>query len=144
VPVQYHPVYRQIWSLSGSGSSTTISGAGNSGAYSFPAGADYGTSPVDLGEATDVGLFVYCGTKSGSGSPSLTVSLDLFAAGGQLFPAVISTAAITAAGAAAPVFCGLHGPTTGTYVILPHWGRVSWALSGGGNFSGVEISLMGR
>jgi hypothetical protein len=137
----YDPTERLIWSLSGSGLGTTISASGNSGDYSFPPGADYGSSPVDLGRATDVGLYVYCGTRNGT--PSLTVSLDVYAAG-QWFTSVLATSAITSAGTVTPVFGGLHGPTTGTYAIFPHWGRVSWALTGSTSYSGCEIALIGR
>lgn len=137
----YNPVERLIWSLSGSGLGTTISASGNSGPYLFTAPAGFGSSPVDLGNATDLALYVYAAGKTGS--PSVTVSLNAFAAGGQVFT-LMSTAAITNSGAATPVFGGLHGPTAGTYFISPHWGQVAWAYTGTGNLSGVEISLIGR
>ena len=137
----YDPTERLIWSLSASGLGTTISASGNSGAFTFPAGSGYGSSPVDIGRATDLGLFVYAATKSGT--PSVTVNLNVFGPAGQLFT-VASTAAITNSGAATPVYCGLNGPTAGTYAVLPHWAQVAWAYTGSGNLGGVEIILIGR
>lgn len=133
-----------IWSLSGSGLGTTINAAGNSGNWAIPGpNADYFT-PVPLGAFTDLGLFVHCGTPTGT-TPSLTVQLDLYDDAGNLFPQVMKTAGITAAGSAAPVFTGLRGGAAGLYVVMTNWGRVSWTLTGTTPvFPGVEIQLFGR
>lgn len=128
-----------IWSLSASGIGTTISGNGNSGPYTFTPPADQGSSPVDLGEVTDVGLFVNATGKTGS--PSMVVSLGVFTAG-VLFPSVLATAAITATGPAAPAYGGVRAGSS-NYFVLPHYGQVAWTITGG-SFTGVEITLIGR
>jgi hypothetical protein len=138
----YDPTTRLIWSLAASGKGTTLAtGSGNSGGWSS---ADLDRqSAVDLRQVTDITLLVFTGTPNGS--PSLAVALDLFDSLGHLIPAVVQTTAITAAGAAAPVSCGLNGPTIGTYLALPQWGRLSWTVTGAGaSFPGCEISVYGR
>ncbi len=140
----YTPIGQVKWRLSGSGLSTTIAaGSGNSGTWGLTPPVSYPYSPVDIGGVTDLSLYVFTGTKTASAS--LVVNLDLYDDDGNLFPAVMSTAAITASGAAPVVTCGLHGTTAGTYLVLPSYARVSWVLSGSGaSFAGVEITLYGR
>jgi len=77
-------------------------------------------------------------------APSLQVFLDIYDDLGNLFAKVAQTAAIVAAGSAAPVYVGKHGGTAGNFVVLPAWGRISWTCSAGGSCTGVEIALFGR
>lgn len=135
----YQSGARLIWALSGSGQSTTISGAGNSGAWTTGPNVTR-PSAVDLGIAADVWLSV--SVAAITSSPSLTVSLGGFDLDGNLFGPLLSTAAITAAGQAAPVFAGQHGGST-SYVVFPQWGQAAWTCTGG-SCTGVEIALYGR
>ena len=135
---RYPHASRLLWSLMSSGLGTTLNAAGNSGAWS--AGAQV-QSAIDLREITDVWLSaVVTGSVTGA-APSLVVNLDVFDDQGNLFPAVLSTAALTAAGSKA-VSGGMHGGS-GASVTFPSFGRVSWTV-GTGNFSTVAISLYGR
>lgn len=133
-----------IWSLSGSGLGTTINAAGNSGNWAIPGqNSDYFT-PVNLGPFTDLALLVHCGTPTGT-TPGLVVQVDMYDDQGNLYPQVMKTASITAAGSAAPVYAGLRGGAAGIYVVFTTWGRVSWSLTGTSPvFPGVEIQLLGR
>jgi hypothetical protein len=136
---------RRIWTLSGSGLGTTIAAAGNSGNWpnlpATPAQLNAMT-PVDLRWVDDLALFVNVGAIVGT--PSLKVQLDGYDDDGNLFPAISGMpTAITAAGAAPPVYIGHHGGASGLFVVLPQWGRVSWTCTGG-SCTGVEISLYGR
>jgi hypothetical protein len=135
-----------LWSLAAN-LGGTIAAAGNSGSWQ---GAGPGNTlpavdnetPVDLRLIDDLALYVF--VTAIVSSPSLTVQIDGYDDQGNLFPAISGTpAAITAAGHAAPVYIGKHGGTAGSYVVLPLWGRVSWAISGG-SVTGTEICLLGR
>ena len=130
-----------IWSLSGSGTGTTISGSGNSGGWSNTGITPNQLSGLDLRFADDLALYVYAGGVTGS--PSFKVSIDGYDDLGNLFPALAATASITGTGAAAPVYIGRHGGGSGSYVVLPQWGRVSWTCTGG-SVTGAEIALWAR
>jgi hypothetical protein len=132
---------RLIWSLSNSGKGTTISGAGNSGAWSDTGLTPNALTPVDLRRVDDLALYVYV-TSVGS-TPTFKVQLDGYDDLGNLFPALAATANITGTGAAAPVYAGRHGGASGSFVVLPEWGRVSWTCTGG-SVAGVEIALWAR
>jgi hypothetical protein len=130
-----------IWSLAYSGLGTTIGGAGNSGGWS-----NTGTTPnqltnLDLRFVDDLALYVFVGSIVTA--PSLTVKVDGYDDLGNLIPNLASTTAITAAGAATPVYVGKHGGAAGNFVVLPAWGRVSWTCTGG-SVNGAEIVLWGR
>lgn len=131
-----------IWSLATSGLGTSISGAGNSGGLTYPQTSGSGpTSPVNLGRWSDVTIYAYCtGVAS---SPTWTVSLDVFDDQGTLIPGVLTLAGVTAANSPKTGSIGIHGPTAGTYLVLPQFGRVSWTLPSG-SVSGAQISVWGR
>jgi hypothetical protein len=129
----------QIWSLASSGLGTTISGNGNSGAFS--AANPSQESAIDFRWTDDLALFVF--VTSITSTPTLKVQVDAFDDQGNLFPNLAATANIVAAGAAAPVYIGRHGGAAGNFVVLPGWGRVSWTCSGG-SCVGTEISLWAR
>jgi hypothetical protein len=141
----YDPGAKLLWSLTASGL-TTISGSGNSGGWEGGGAGDIlpqadFESAVKLRDVLDVGLYVSVGAVTSS--PAFQVQLDLFDSLGNLYAQVLKTASLSAPGSAAPVFAGLHGPTAGTYLILPEWGRVSWTCTGG-TVTGTEIELYGR
>lgn len=135
----YDDTVRLLWSLTTSGVGTTISAAGNSGSWS--ATNPNAESAIDFRWTDDLALFVF--VTSITTTPTLKVNVDAFDDQGNLFPALASTANITGAGAAAPVYIGRHGGASGNFVVLPAWGRVSWTCSGG-TCVGVEISLWAR
>lgn len=136
----YAPSARLIWSLTASGL-TAISAAGNSGAWSAPADGWQAASAVDLRDVTDVSLMVSVGAVTGS--PSLTVTLNVFDDQGDSYTTGIATSAITAPGTAI-VSGGLHG-LTGKQLALPAWAQVAWTQTGGGaSVTGTEIALYGR
>lgn len=138
----YDPTGRLLWSLSGSGLSTAINSAGNSGGWTPPGTAPGHSSAVDLGLVTDVTLYAWA--TAVTGSPSWVVKLDLFDDEGNLIPAVAATPPVTAAGVPQYASCGKHAPT-GNYLVLTLWGRVSWTFSGSGaSVTGAEISLYGN
>jgi len=139
----YDPQGRLIWCLSGSGQPTTINAAGNSGGWGDTPPAEYPSSAIDLGRATDVTIIA--AATGITASPTWTVSLDLYDNQGNLIPAVLSLTAVTAANTPKTASIGLHGPTAATYMPLPLWGRISWTLTGSGAaVSGAEISVWGR
>jgi hypothetical protein len=141
-----YPRARLLWSLTASGPGTTISAAGNSGSW---AGNGPGAilpqtnfeTAVDLRDVCDVALMVSAGAVTSS--PTMKVGLDVYDAAGNLYANILQTAAITAAGATI-LAGGLHGYGSGTYLVLPSWGRVNWSAVSGGTFTGVEIALFGR
>ena len=142
----YQPCSKLLWSLAASGLGTTISGSGNSGGWQGTGPGDLlpqadFESAVRLRDAQDVALYVNVGGITST--PAFQVSLDVFDDAGNLYAQVLKTASLTAAGTAAPVFAGLHGPAAGSYVLLPDWGRVSWTCTGG-TVTGVSIFLYGR
>lgn len=132
---------RLIWRLSQSGAGTTITANGNSGPEN-PALIN-AESAIDLRFTTDLALMVYV---SGSvvATSSLVVNLDTYDAAGNLFPAVMSTAAITATATGKVAYGGLFSGGA-SQIVYPEWGRVSWAVTGTTpSLAGVEISLYGR
>jgi hypothetical protein len=135
---QYATTARLIWSLTASGL-TTISAAGNSGAWTAPANGWQAASAIDLRDVTDVSLMV--SVTAVTSSPSLTVSLNVFDDLGNSYAAGLTTAAIIAPGTAI-VSGGLHG-LTGKQLVLPMWGQVAWTCTGG-SVTGTEIALYGR
>lgn len=142
----YDPGAKILWSLAASGAGTTISGSGNSGGWQGAGPGDIlpqvdFESAVKLRDVLDVGLFVNVGGITSS--PAFQVQLDVFDDAGNLYAQVLKTASLSAAGAAAPVYAGLHGGSASSYLLLPQWGRVSWTCTGG-TVTGVSIYLYGR
>jgi hypothetical protein len=140
-----YPRSRILWSLVGSGLGTTISAAGNSGAWAGSGPGDIlpltnFASAVDLRDVLDVALFVNVGAITSS--PAFQVQLDLFDDAGNLYLQTLKTASLVAAGSAAPACAGLHGGSS-SYLVLPSWGRVSWTCTGG-SVTGASILLYGR
>ncbi len=136
-----------LFRLSSSKLGTTITANGNTGAYNANAGnstAPNMVTAVDLRWVTDLALMVYCsGAVGGTGSPTLTVSLNTFDASGNLYAGVLSAAALSAPGGKV-AYGGLFSGGT-SQIVLPEWGQISWAVTGTNpSFSGVEISLYGR
>jgi hypothetical protein len=135
---------RRIWSLTSSPLGVPIAAAGDSGEW--PSGPPYSDplqgnrmTPVDLRTVEDVALMVSVGGITST--PSLTVNLDLFDEWGNLYPAVLTTGAIVAAGTKIAAG-GLHAGG-GAFLVLPDWGRVSWTCTGG-SVTGAAISLRAR
>jgi len=135
----YAPSARLIWSLWASPLATTISAAGNSGAWAAPANGWNAASAVDLRDVTDVSLMVSVGAITSS--PSLTVTLNVFDDQGFAYTTGIATSAITSVSTAL-VSGGLHG-LTGKQLVLPMWGQLAWTCTGG-SVTGTEIALYGR
>jgi hypothetical protein len=133
---------RILWRLSSSGLGTTLTANGNSGPYN--AAKISAVTAVDLRFTTDLALMVYvAGAVSGT-TPSLVVNLDTYDTAGNLFPAVMATAAITATATGKVVYGGLFSGGS-SQIVYPDWGRVSWTITGTNpSFGGVEISLYGR
>ena len=141
-----YPYGKLLWSLTASGSGTTLAAAGNSGSWAGTGAGHWppavsAETPVELRDVTDVVLMVTVGGVTGT--PALVVSLDVYDDLGTLFPAVLSTASLAAAGQET-VTGGLHGGSAGTYLVLPHWGRVSWAGLTSASVTGTQIALYGR
>ena len=137
----YAPSSRVLFSLASTNLGTTLAGAGNSNLGGWNQTNQNARSTLDLRDVTDVWLAVTVGGAVSGGAPSLVVNLALYDDLGNLFPAVISTTALTAAGQQA-VGVGLH--TGGAKAqALPGWGRISWTV-GTGSFAGVQIALFGR
>jgi hypothetical protein len=140
VATLYAPSSRTLFSLADTALGTTLTGPGSSNPGGWNATNQNARSSLDLRDVTDVWIAVTAGGASG-GAPSLVVNLDLYDDLGNLFPAVASTTALTAAGQQA-VAIGLH--TGGTKAqALPAWGRISWTV-GTGSFTGVQIAVFGR
>jgi hypothetical protein len=133
-----YPRASLLWSLTSRGPATTLSAAGNSGAWSNA--NPNAMSAVDLRDVTDVTLMVTVGGVTGT--PAFVVSLDVFDANGNPYLAVMSTASLAAAGAKT-VSAGLHGAST-AYLVLPSWGRISWTGLTSASVTGTEIELWGR
>jgi hypothetical protein len=142
-----YPFARLLWSLTASGAGTTLAAAGNSGSWAGSGPGDLypavdSETPVLLRDVTDVVLMVTVGGVTGT--PAFVVSLDVYDDIGTLYPAVLSTASLAAAGSKTAAG-GLHGGSASTYLVLPKWGRVSWSgLTGGATVTGTEIALYGR
>jgi hypothetical protein len=126
-----------IWSLQNSGAGTTITTSGNSGSYT--ATTPNSRTAVDLRWADDLWLSV--NATAGAGT-ALTAQLDAYDDQGNLFTQLLKVTLASSPNSAV-VFGGRHGGGgSGTYFVLPEWGRVSWALTG--SMTGVEIALYGR
>ena len=145
-----YPRARLLWSLAAAGPGTTISAAGNSGSWGGAGSGDWpplvsAETPVDLRDICDVVLMVSVGAVTSS--PTMKVGLDVYDDQGNLYANVLQTAAITGTGTTV-LAGGLHGYTSGggsgTYLVLPQWGRVNWSAVSGGTFTGSEIALYGR
>ena len=135
---------RLIWSLTTSGGGTTITTSGNSGPYTAPGPttptATNARTAVDLRRIDDLWLSV---NATGGSGTALTVQVDGYDGQGNLFPQLLKATLTPAPPGQAVAFGGRHGGGgTGTYFVLPEWGRVSWALTG--TMTGVEIALYGR
>lgn len=129
-----------LWRLSQSGMGTTLTASGNTGGYN--AATINAVTAIDLRRVTDLALMVYAGTVTGT-TPSLTVSLGIYDAAGNLFPAVLSTAALTGIGGKV-AYAGLFSGGT-SQIVFPEWGQIAWAVTGTTpSFSQLEISLYGR
>lgn len=129
----YDPTARLLWSLSGSGLTTSFSGAGTTHS---PA--------IYLGDVTDVWLGVFvAGTSTGT-TPTLDVSLDLQDASGNWLLQAAKITQLTSAPNYASVSAGMHIASTGS-MLLPAYGRITWTLGGTSPvFPTVSISLYGR
>jgi hypothetical protein len=141
-----YPRARLLWSLAASGLGTTISAAGNSGGWAGNGGGDIlpltdFEASADLRDIQDVVLMISAGAVTSS--PTMKVGLDVYDDAGNLYANVLQTLAITAAGTTI-LAGGLHGYGSGTYLVLPFWGRVNWSAVSGGTFTGTEIALFGR
>lgn len=126
-----------LWTNANGAVSTTLTASGNSGA-----------SLIDLRYATDVWLAVSVGANPTGTTPTLDVYLDVQDAAGNWFTQVLhATPQITTASGNASAYGGLYLPSgTGvTPLVLPEWGRASWAV-GGTNpvYTKTTISLYGR
>lgn len=132
----YRPA-RVLWNLTGSGTSTTLSGAGsaNSGA-------------INLIDISDVWLAVtVAGTPTGT-TPTLDVGLDVQDPDGNWYPTVAKITQLTTSAGRGSAYAGLHMPnvaSTSAALVLPSYGRVTWTL-GGTNpvYPQTSIALMGR
>ena len=133
---------RLIWSLASNGPATSITTSGNSGAYTATPNPGVPRTAVDLRRVDDVWFSVYATAGSGT---ALTVNLDVYDDQGNLWTgagqSLLSLTLASAPGQQA-VYGGRHGATTGTFFVLPEYGRISWALTG--TMTGVEIALYGR
>lgn len=141
-----YPFAKLLWSLTASGDGTTISAAGNSGSWAGNGPGDLypqvsAETAVDLRDAADVVLMVTVGGVTGT--PAFVVNLDCYDDQGNLFPAMLSTASLAAAGSKTAAG-GLHGGSASSYLVLPRWGRVSWSGLTSASVTGAQIALFGR
>jgi len=130
---------RLIWSLTSATPAigTTITTSGNSGGWS--ASPPNARSAVDLRRVDDVWLSV---SAAGGAGTAATVQLDAWDDQGNLFAQLLKVTLASAPGSAV-AFGGRHGGGgSGSYFVLPEWGRVSWTLTG--SMTGVEIALYAR
>jgi hypothetical protein len=126
---------RVLWTLSGSGPSSTLSANGVS-------------APINLISVNDVWLTVFvAGTSTGT-TPTLDVQLDVQDPDGNWFPQIAKITQITAGPGRGTAVAGLHMPNvtgTSTAIVLPSFGRVAWTVAGTTPvFPGVSIALIGR
>jgi hypothetical protein len=129
---------RLIWSLTSNGPATAITTSGNSGTYTATPNPGVPRTAVDLRWADDVWLSV--NATAGSGTTA-TVQLDGYDDQGNLFAQLLKVTLASSPGQAV-AYAGRHGGATASFLVLPEWGRVSWALTG--TMTGVEIALYGR
>ena len=133
-----------LWSLSGSGLGTAISGAGNSGPW-LPAGNpppySYGRSALDLQRTSDLLITMFCATAG----TTMSVTINGFDDQGNLIGPLLTAGPMTASGAAGAKFFsgGRHGTGgTNSYVVFPLFGQVAWTATG--SFTGVEICVFSQ
>lgn len=141
-----YPRAKLLWSLTASGLGTTISAPGNSAGWAGNGPGDWppivnAESSIDLRDVTDVVLMVSVGGITGT--PAFVASLDLYDNLGNLYPAVLSTASLAAAGVKTAAG-GMHGGSASSYLILPEWGRVSWSGLSSASVTATQIALYGR
>lgn len=130
---------RLIWSLTSNGPATAITTSGNSGAYTAAPNPGVPRTAVDLRWADDVWLSV--NATAGSGTTA-TVQLDGYDDQGNLFPQLLKVTLASSPGQAV-AYAGRHGGGgSGTFLVLPEYGRISWTLTG--TMTGVEIALYAR
>ncbi|MBS2539475.1 hypothetical protein KGQ20_42700 [Catenulispora sp. NF23] len=119
---------------------TTLFNSAVNGFEGFAAGS-VASGRVDLSASTDVLLAVTvpAGALSGT-NPAITVQLDGIDPAGNTIPAMVKTAAITAAGTYT-VSGGLHS----SGLVLPATGQLTVTMTGAGAAAvGIEISVTGR
>lgn len=139
----YDDSVRLIWSLTSAAvpGGTTITTSGNSGAYTLPGPgnpvAQNARTAVDLRRVDDLWLSV---SATGGAGSAATIQVDGYDDQGNLFPQLLKVTLASAPGTAV-AFAGRHSGST-SYLVLPEWGRVSWALTG--SMTGVEICLYAR
>lgn len=134
-----------LWSLSGSGLGSTISGAGNSGGDVDTAPADFMSSAVSLDPCSDFQLMVYVTGKTLT--PTFAVQLGYFDNLGHLFTPSSLNLPVTVTSVPATAFlnAGVRAGSGGSsvYFAFPNWGQVSWTCTGG-TVTGVELELWGK
>lgn len=129
-----------LWSLIGSGASSTITASGSSGAYT----ASAVVKALDVSHAADLTLFITVAGATGT-SPSMTVKVNLFDDQGNSYsPTPLTGAAITAA-VQQELSAGLHGGSASAYLVVPTWAQVVWTVTGTTpSFTGCQFALYGR
>lgn len=140
----YDDSVKLIWSLNASGLGTTLTGNGNSGAWS--SANPNRMTPIDLRRVDDLTITAYVAGAVTGTTPSLTIQFGFFDDQGNLFqPTAFKLTAITAASSATTaqfLAIGRHAGSAGTYIALPEWGQIAWTLTGTTpSFGGVEIAL---
>lgn len=118
----------------------TLFNSAVNGFEDFVAGS-VSSGPVDLSASTDVLLTatVPAGALSGT-TPAITVQLDGLDPVGNVIPAMVKTAAVTAAGTYT-VSGGLHS----SGLVLPAKGQLTVTMTGASASAvGIEISVTGR
>ncbi len=134
-----------LWSLSGSGLGSTISAAGNSGAWGDNAPATYPSSAISLDPCSDFQLMVYVNGKTST--PTFAVQLSYFDSQGHLFsPTSLNLpVTVTTVPATAYLNAGVRAGSGGSsvYFAFPNFGQVSWTCTGG-TVTGTEIELWGK
>jgi hypothetical protein len=126
---------RTLWTLSGSGPSTTLTATASS-------------APINLISVNDVWLAVnVAGTPTGT-TPTLDVALDVQDADGNWYPAVAKITQLTTTAGRGSAFAGLHMPnvaSTSAAFVLPAFGRITWTLAGTSPvYPQTSIALIGR
>ncbi len=129
---------RLIWSLTSNLPATSVTTSGNSGSYTATPAPGNPRTAVDLRRVDDVWLSV--NATAGSGTAA-TVQLDGYDDQGNLFAQLLKVTLASAPGQAV-AYAGRHGGGAASFLVLPEYGRISWALTG--TMTGVEIALFGR
>lgn len=132
-----------LWTLSGAGLGSTISGNGNSGGWGDTPPADFPSTAISIDPATDLQLMVYVNAKTST--PTFAVQLGYYDQQGHLFQpsALLLSVSVTSVPATATLNAGSRAGAAGTYVNFPSWAEILWTCSGG-SVTGVEIELWGR